>query len=193
MAFWGEEEHWNERVFTQRVETRDMEVGTTRRPGIRKMAGVLTEGSDDDVRTYAAVPHEYYEEMAELTDEEFGRLIRALLRYSMTGEESALTGNERFFFKRVTNQEVRHQKHYDELSAVRSEAGRRGAAARWGTDGKMANDSNRGNNDTKNKTENKNKNNYNTHSRSSADERRFEERLQKDIMELERFMKEVHE
>lgn len=142
-------------------------------------------------RTYAAVPHEYYEEMDDLTDEEFGRLIRALLRYSMTGEKSELPGNERYHFKRVTNQEVRHQKHYDELSAIRSEAGRRGAAARWGSDGKMANDSKNGYNKNNNKTKNNNKNNNN--SPSSEDERRFDERLNKDILELERFAREVRE
>ena len=147
------------------------------------------------MRTYAAVPHEYYEEMADLTDEEFGRLIRALLRYSMTGEQSDLTGNERYFFKRVTNQEVRHQKHYEELSAIRSEAGRRGAAVRWGTDGKMAKDSNNGYNqtNTKNDTKNNTKNKTNYNSRSSEDEKRYEERLRKDILELERFMRETEE
>ncbi len=141
-------------------------------------------------RTYAAVPHEYYEEMADLTDEEFGRLIRALLRYSMTGEQSDLPGNERYFFKRVTNQEVRHQKHYEEVSAIRSEAGRRGAAARWGTDGKMATDNKHGKNETNTNNKNKTNTNTNINFRSSGDERRFEERLRKDIVELEQLEKE---
>ena len=147
------------------------------------------------MRTYAAVPHEYYEEMADLTDEEFGRLIRALLKYSMTGETGDLPGNERYFFKRVTNQEVRHQKHYDEVSMMRSEAGRRGAAARWGTDGKMANDSKHGNNEnnnknnTKNNTYNNTKNKYNAP--SSRDERSFEERMSRDILELKQFLAET--
>lgn len=145
------------------------------------------------MRTYAAVPHEYYEEMADLTDEEFGRLIRALLHYSMTGEQSDLTGNERYFFKRVTNQEQRHQKHYEELSAVRSEAGRRGAEARWGNNGKMANQGKYGNNKTQNETQNETKNNNKNknNSRSSSDEKRFEERVRKDVLELERFMRET--
>lgn len=91
-------------------------------------------------RTYAAVPHEYYDEMAELTDEEFGRLIRALLWYSMEGEEVDLPGNERYFWRRVVNREQGLQQHYEELAAVRSEAGKKGALARWGN-GKMANDS----------------------------------------------------
>lgn len=82
-------------------------------------------------RNYAALPHEYLEEMAELDDAEFGRLIRALLNYSKTGEVVEPCGNERFYYRRVIMQENRFQEHYDELAAVRSEAGRKAAAKRW--------------------------------------------------------------
>ena len=95
-------------------------------------------------RNYAALPHEYWDEMAELTDEEWGRLTRALLRYSMFGEESDLPGNERFFWRRVVNREDGLQQHYEDLAAIRSEAGKKGAAARWEQNGKMANDSKNG-------------------------------------------------
>lgn len=37
-------------------------------------------------RNYAALPYDYLEEMEALNDAEFGRLTRALLAYSMTGE-----------------------------------------------------------------------------------------------------------
>lgn len=83
-------------------------------------------------RNYAALPHEYLEEMAELSDEEFGRLARALLRFSATGEEPELTGNERFFWRRVVNRERGLQQHYEELSEKRSAAGKKGMASRWG-------------------------------------------------------------
>ncbi|MGN0968847.1 MAG: DUF6291 domain-containing protein [Oscillospiraceae bacterium] len=83
-------------------------------------------------RKYAALPYEYLDEMAVLTDEEFGRLARALLRYSSTGEESDLTGNERFFWRRVVNRELGLQQHYRELAVKRSEAGKKGMASRWG-------------------------------------------------------------
>ncbi|MGN1004077.1 MAG: DUF6291 domain-containing protein, partial [Oscillospiraceae bacterium] len=83
------------------------------------------------MRNYAALPHEYLEEMAALTDEEFGRMVRELLRYSMTGEPVQLTGNERFYARRVMMQEDRFQASYNDLTAKRSEAGRKGAAARW--------------------------------------------------------------
>ena len=77
-------------------------------------------------RNYAAIPHEYLEEMEALSDAEFGRLARALLRYSMTGEAIALSGNERFYAKRVMMQEDRHQASYTDLSRKRSEAGKTG-------------------------------------------------------------------
>ena len=63
-------------------------------------------------RNYAALFHEYLEEMADLTDAEFGRLARALLVYSRTGEFPALNGNERLFKRRVIMQEDRAQENY---------------------------------------------------------------------------------
>lgn len=82
-------------------------------------------------RNYAALPYDYLEEMEALNDEEFGRLTRALLVYSMTGEQLALCGNERFYAKRVMAQEDRFKASYDDISTTRREAGKAGAAARW--------------------------------------------------------------
>mgnify|MGYP000091923875 FL=1 len=80
-------------------------------------------------RNYAALPYDYLEEMEALNDAEFGRLTRALLVYSMTGEQLALCGNERFYAKRVMAQEDRFKASYDDISTTRREAGK--AAARW--------------------------------------------------------------
>ena len=82
-------------------------------------------------RNYAALPYDYLEEMDALNDAEFGRLTRALLVYSMTGEQIALCGNERFFAKRMMAQEDRFKASYDDIATTRSEAGKAGAAARW--------------------------------------------------------------
>lgn len=82
-------------------------------------------------RNYAALPYDYLEEMEALNDAEFGRLTRALLVYSMTGEQLALCGNERFYAKRVMAQEDRFKASYDDISTTRREAGKAGAAARW--------------------------------------------------------------
>ena len=82
-------------------------------------------------RDYAAVPHEYREEMAALSDAEFGRLVRALLDYSASGQPIRLEGNERFYIARVTAEEDRHKRSYEAISGVRSAAGKAGAEARW--------------------------------------------------------------
>lgn len=82
-------------------------------------------------RNYAALSHEYLEEMTELDDAEFGRLVRALLKYSMAGEVVELTGNERFYYRRVIMQEDRFQSSYDELAAKRSETAKKAAKKRW--------------------------------------------------------------
>lgn len=77
-------------------------------------------------RTYAALPYEYLDEMEELNDAEFGRLARALLRYSMTGEPIALSGNERFYAKRVMNREDRYQENHGK----KQDAGAKGGSKR---------------------------------------------------------------
>lgn len=83
-------------------------------------------------RNYAALPYEYLEEMELLSDEEFGRLCRALLTYSSTGETTELEGAERYQWKRVQMQEDRFQDSYNETARTLSEAGKKGAAKRWG-------------------------------------------------------------
>lgn len=87
-------------------------------------------------RNYAALPYDYLEEMALLSDEEFGRVCRALLRYSRDGICPELPGNERLVFPRVMMQEDRFRTSYDNISSSRSESGKKGAAARWQSDSK---------------------------------------------------------
>lgn len=111
-------------------------------------------------RNYAALPHDYLEEMQELNDAEFGRLTRSLLRYSMTGEPIALSGNERFYAKRVMSQEDRFQESYIETSDKRREAGKKGAAKRWDSKNSnailpLANDSKNSKTETNTKTKTK--------------------------------------
>lgn len=115
-------------------------------------------------RNYAALLHEYLDEMELYTDEEFGRLCRALLRYSCTGETQNLSGQERFAWQRMKTQEDRFQASYEEMSSKRREAGKNGAAKRWDSknsnaianDGNaipaMANDSKNGKTETKTET-----------------------------------------
>lgn len=81
-------------------------------------------------RNYAALSHEYLEEMAELDDAEFGRLARALLKYSMTGEVVELPGNERFYYRRVLMREDSHQASYESVAARNRENGKKGGRPR---------------------------------------------------------------
>jgi len=110
-------------------------VGTFLRIGKNRRHG----GRDKEMaRNYTALPHEYLEEMSGLSDEEWGRLTRGLLHYSITGEEPVLSGNERFFWIRVRNRETGLQQHYQELAVKRSRAGKKGASARWGASAERA-------------------------------------------------------
>ena len=108
-------------------------------------------------RNYAALLHEYLEEMSLYTDEEFGRLCRALLRYSMSGEAQELAGQEKFAWQRVKTQEDRFQSSYEDMAAKRREAGKSGAAKRWDSKNSnaidaIANDSKNSKTETKTKT-----------------------------------------
>ena len=77
-------------------------------------------------RNYAALKHEYLEEMDILTDEEFGRLCRALLAYSRDGIPVELSGMERVYAKRVMRQEDQFQESYEKASTTRRENGKKG-------------------------------------------------------------------
>lgn len=79
---------------------------------------------------YTPIPFEFLEEMEELTDEEYGRLIRWGQHYQSTGEIAELTGNERFFMKRMQMQIDRFVNHYNEVSEKRRIAGSAGGKAR---------------------------------------------------------------
>lgn len=82
-------------------------------------------------RDYTAIPHEYLEEMDILSDAEFGRLIRALLAYSITGEERELSGGEKAHWKRVRNRENRFQESFENNEKVKTERAKNAAKARW--------------------------------------------------------------
>ena len=94
-------------------------------------AGILLPSWGIDMsRNYAAVPHEYLEEMSELTDEEFGRLMRGLLLYSREGTPIQASGNERFYVKRVMNREDGLRASYDEIAERNRSNGRKGGRPR---------------------------------------------------------------
>jgi hypothetical protein len=140
-------------------------------------------------RNYAAVPHEYLEEMAQLDDAEFGRLIRALLKYSISGETVELTGNERFYYQRITTLEDKHQASYEELCQKRREAGLKGAQSRWGEgfDGKNGKNG-KNKNKNKNEKEKENKNKIYTFPPTGGRSEEGAERMRLDMERMERVL-----
>ncbi len=82
-------------------------------------------------RFYVAVPFEYHKEMEYLTDEEFGALIRALLRFGMTGEVPVVDGVLRHYINRVIERQRRFQEDWRSMAEKRSKAGKIGASKRW--------------------------------------------------------------
>lgn len=84
------------------------------------------------MREYTALPFEYLEEMDVLSDAEYGRLIRALQEYSMSGQEPELNGTEKVYWKRVRNRENRYREGFEDQDRAKSERALKAANARWG-------------------------------------------------------------
>lgn len=82
-------------------------------------------------REYTPLPHEYLEELAHLSDAEYGRLIRGLQHYSITGQAPKLSGQEKNHWIRVRNTEDRYQKSFGEKEKAKTERATKAANARW--------------------------------------------------------------
>ena len=67
-----------------------------------------------DTMCYACLYNDYAESLAAFSDEEFGRLTRAMIRYNATGEVPEFTGNERFIWPMLQSQMDRDRKAYTE-------------------------------------------------------------------------------
>ena len=78
-------------------------------------------------REYVPVPIEYLSEMEPLSDENFGRLIRALLRYGLDGSEpltqkeiAAQLGISRSYVSRIETKALKKlKKRFDSSSNLR--------------------------------------------------------------------------
>ena len=85
-------------------------------------------------REYVPVPIEYLSEMEPLTDEDFGRLIRALLRYGSDGTPIDLDGDCRFYAVRVMNKDDHYAlraEEEEEKANKRSRHASRAASGRY--------------------------------------------------------------
>lgn len=70
--------------------------------------------------------HGYLKQFERLSDEEFGRLIRAALKYSSTGERAELTGIEAFAFDFIAGDIDRAEAAYQEKCTENSRKGKLG-------------------------------------------------------------------
>ncbi|MBQ8074898.1 MAG: hypothetical protein IJ237_02830 [Oscillospiraceae bacterium] len=88
-------------------------------------------------REYVPVPIEYLAEMEPLSDENFGRLIRALLRYGSDGTPIDIDGDCRFYAVRVMNKDDHYALRAEEEEEKRERTSRRNsrnASARYRKD-----------------------------------------------------------
>ena len=70
--------------------------------------------------------HSYFKKCEKLTDQELGRLFRALMIYSETGERQELAGRES-----IADDIDRAKQNYADVCKTRSEQGKKGAEKRW--------------------------------------------------------------
>ena len=80
-------------------------------------------------REYFCAYHSYLKSMKQLSDAEVGRLFRAMLKYSETGELDALYGNERFVADTIVAQIDRDKQQYAKKCAVNRKNGAKGGLA----------------------------------------------------------------
>lgn len=78
---------------------------------------------------YFCCYHSYKKKCEKLTDQELGRLFRALMVYSETGEAQELAGRESIAFDFIADDIDRAKKSYDEKCRKNRENGQRGANA----------------------------------------------------------------
>ena len=79
---------------------------------------------------YTPIPHDFLEEMGELSDAEYGRLVRWGQEYMIRGTTTGLSGNERFYAKRMQMQLDRYKANYEDAIEQKRAAGRASAEQR---------------------------------------------------------------
>lgn len=83
---------------------------------------------------YFCCYHSYLKKCEKLSDQELGRLFRALMKFSETGETQDLTGRESIAFDFIADDIDRAKKHYEEKCKKNSENGKSGGRPKKQTD-----------------------------------------------------------
>ena len=81
--------------------------------------------------THTPLYYTYLTDLAPYSDEEFGRLMRSLLRYALKGEEPELPEREALVWPMLRGNVDRAQERYKAISYARSRAGKQSAEVRW--------------------------------------------------------------
>lgn len=81
-------------------------------------------------REYMCLYHSYLETASELSDEEFGRLIRASLEYSRDGTARPLTGNEKILYPTFRWQIDKDKDYFEDIGKKRKSAGSAGGKSK---------------------------------------------------------------
>lgn len=81
-------------------------------------------------RDYTPIPFEFLDELDGLSDEEYGRLIRAMQKYSIDGNEPEISGTEHLFWKRCKNTVDRYKASYESRYAANAKNGSKGGRPR---------------------------------------------------------------
>ena len=77
-------------------------------------------------KEYICLYHSYLDAIQALDDAERGRLLTAMLEYTLTGDAGNLRGNERFVFPLIKSQIDRDNGKYEEICKKRAQSGKIG-------------------------------------------------------------------
>ena len=77
-------------------------------------------------KEYICLYHSYRDAIQALDDAERGRLLTAMLEYTLTGDAGNLRGNERFVFPLIKSQIDRNNGKYEEICKKRAQSGKIG-------------------------------------------------------------------
>ena len=103
----------------------------TSRAKTKRVLALFTKGESKMDKSSFLIYLDYQEQFDLLTDEEAGRLIKAIIKYEKTGEIPKLDGMLKMAFSFIKTQLDRDRKKWKEEKQKRSEAGKRGMAKRW--------------------------------------------------------------
>lgn len=101
------------------------------RPSGGNGRGSRGDGDCVSNRSYLKLFVDCLEKYQKLNDTEFGRLVRAALRYKATGAEPDELGREALVWDGMRLDIDRDNESYTATCSARAEAGRKGAEARW--------------------------------------------------------------